>query len=121
MHTDSIDLTLDFNLKGLNLDFSSTENAIKGINKLDEIIDEVNMELSNIGANMNRLESINELNENSIVNLSSSKSLIMDADIASEATKNVQSQILQQVSTAILSQANNQNRNLLSSLLLGQS
>ncbi len=118
---DSIDLTLDFNLKGLKLDFSDTKSAIKGVDKLDEIIDEVNLEISKIGASMNRLESINELNENSIVNLSSSKSLIMDADIASEATKNVQLQILQQVSTAILSQANNQNRNLVSSLLLGQS
>ena len=32
MHTDSIDLTLDFNLKGLNLDFSSTENVKMAIN-----------------------------------------------------------------------------------------
>ncbi len=116
---ESIDLTLDFSLKGLNINLSNTESAIKGVDKLDEIIDEVNLELSKIGASMNRLESISELNENSIVNLSSSKSLIVDADVAKEATDYVHSQILQQVSTALFSQTGNQNRNLISSLLLG--
>ena len=39
-------------------------------------------------------------------NLSSAKSIITDADIAAEASTFVQNQILQQVSTSLLSQAN---------------
>ena len=107
-----------FGGKSYEILYSSLEPEIQEILQ-DEIIDEVNLELSKIGASMNRLESISELNENSIVNLSSSKSLIVDADIASEATENVHSQILQQVSIALFSQTSNQNRNLISSLLLG--
>lgn len=116
---ESIDISLDFNLKSLNLDFSDTKSASKGISKLDEMIDEVNLELSNIGATMNRLDSISQLNENTIVNLSSSKSLITDTDVAKEATEYAHSQILQQISTALLSQANIQNSNLVSNLLWG--
>ena len=116
---ESIDISLDFNLKSLNLDFSDTKSASKGISKLDEMIDEVNLELSNIGATMNRLDSISQLNENTIVNLSSSKSLITDTDVAKEATEYAHSQILQQISTALLSQANIQNSNLISNLLWG--
>ena len=39
-------------------------------------------------------------------NLSSAKSIITDADIAAEASNFTQQQILQQVSTSLLAQAN---------------
>ena len=74
--------------------------------KLDEAIDNITSRKSKIGSTQNRLESALDTLTIQYENLSSAKSIITDADIASEASNFTQQQILQQVSTSLLAQAN---------------
>ena len=76
------------------------------IENLDTGIDNVTSRKSLIGSAQNRLESALDTLTIQYENLSSAKSIITDADIASEASTYVQQQILQQVSTSLLAQAN---------------
>ena len=62
-----------------------------------------------LGATQNRLESTISNQENVIENVSDARSRIKDVDYASETAKMAQQQILQQASTAMLSQANQKN------------
>ncbi len=73
---------------------------------LDAMIDNVSRMRSSLGAVQNGLESKLESLDVAKENLSASRSRIMDTDIASESSKLVKSQILQQASAAMLSQAN---------------
>ena len=74
--------------------------------KLDEAIDNITSRKSKIGSAQNRLESALDTLTTQYENLSSAKSIITDADIATEASNFTQQQILQQVSTSLLAQAN---------------
>ena len=76
------------------------------IENLDTGVDNVTSRKSLIGSAQNRLESALDTLSIQYENLSSAKSIITDADIASEASNYVQQQILQQVSTSLLAQAN---------------
>ncbi len=92
----------------LNTAFSSANNANSFIETVDSAISQVSSHLSVVGAFSNSLDStLNSLAVEQI-NLESSKSLIMDVDYASEISKFVQLQILQQASVSLLSQANMQ-------------
>ena len=69
-----------------------------------------------LGAGQNRLESaINNLTTNS-TNLSDARSRIVDTDYSAETTALAKAQILSQASTAMLSQANQSQQNVLSLL-----
>ena len=85
------------------LDASGFEQAITD---LDAAIDNITGRKSTIGSVENRLESALDTLTTQFENLSSAKSIITDADIAAEASNFTQQQILQQVSTSLLSQAN---------------
>ncbi len=76
------------------------------VRALDIAIDDLSARKSEIGSAGNRLDSALSTLSTQYENLSSSKSLITDADIASEASNYTQSQILQQISTSLLAQAN---------------
>ena len=76
------------------------------ISKLDVAIDNITTRKSLIGSAQNRLDSALNTLTTQYTNLSSAKSIITDADVASEASKYTQSSILQQVSTSLLAQAN---------------
>ena len=91
----------NFSLTGL--DKAGMADAIE---KLDEGIDNITSRKSLIGSAQNRLDSALDTLEIQYENLSSAKSIITDADIASEASSFTQQQILQQVSTSLLTQAN---------------
>jgi flagellin len=78
-------------------------NAVKA---LDKGIDNLTSRKSIIGSVQNRLESALDTLTTQYENLSSAKSIITDADIADEASKFTQYNILQQVSTSLLAQAN---------------
>lgn len=69
-------------------------------------MDDVTSRKSLIGSTQNRLESALDTLTIQYENLSSAKSIITDADIASEAAEYTQQSILQQVSTSLLAQAN---------------
>ncbi len=76
------------------------------LDALDEALDDVTSRKSKIGSAQNRLESALQTLTIQYENLSSAKSIITDADIAAEAAEYTQQSILQQVSTALLAQAN---------------
>lgn len=83
--------------------FASHQEAIY---TLDEALDNISDRRSIIGSAQNRLESALDTLTVQYENLSSAKSVIIDADIAEEASNYTQQSILQQVSTSLLVQAN---------------
>ena len=76
------------------------------LENLDKGLDNITGRKSTIGSAQNRLDSALSTLTTQFENLSSAKSIITDADIASEASNFTQQQILQQVSTSLLAQAN---------------
>ena len=76
------------------------------VNALDAAIDNLTSRKSLVGSLGNRLDSALDTLTTQNTNLTSAKSIITDADIASEAASYTQNQILQQVSTSLLAQAN---------------
>ena len=78
----------------------------KAIKALDEAINDITNRKSIIGSAGNRMDSALNTLTTQFENLSSAKSIITDADIAAEASNFTQQQILQQVSTSLLAQAN---------------
>lgn len=79
------------------------ETCLEG---LDKAIDSITSRKSLIGSTQNRLDSALDTLTVQYENLSSAKSIITDSDIASEASSYTQNLILQQVSTALLAEAN---------------
>lgn len=75
---------------------------------MDEAIKRVDRQRSYLGAVQNRFESVIDGLNNNIVNLSTSRSRIQDADYAKEVSNLIRAQILQQAGIAILAQANQQ-------------
>ena len=91
--------------------FSVATAAAAGttIKSLDEAIQAISSQRSELGASQNRLEStIKSLNV-SVENLSAAKSRITDTDMATEMANFTRSQILSQAGTAMLAQANQMN------------
>ena len=91
------------------LDITSASMARSAIENLDKMIASVDSYRATLGATQNRLESTISNQENVIENVSDARSRIKDVDYASETAKMAQQQILQQASTAMLSQANQKN------------
>jgi len=87
-------------------DVPGDTNYDKAVRALDIAIDDLSDRKSQIGSAGNRLDSALSTLTTQFENLSSSNSLITDADIAAEASKFTQNQILQQISTSLLAQAN---------------
>ena len=75
---------------------------------LDGALDGVNSERAKYGAVMNRLEYTVENLTNIAQNTAAARSRIIDTDYARETTELARTQIIQQASTAMLSQANQQ-------------
>ena len=68
---------------------------------------------ANIGAKMNRLDHTIANLQNVVTNLSQAKGRIVDADFATETANLARTQVLQQASMAMLSQANASKQNIL--------
>ena len=92
------------NPTGVTKEANDTDFDI-AVRALDNAIDNLSDRKSQIGSAGNRLDSALSTLTTQYENLSSSNSLITDADIASEASKFTQNQILQQISTSLLAQA----------------
>ena len=75
---------------------------------IDTALDSVSDIRANLGAYQNRFESLMANLSNVVENTSSARSRIMDADIAQETASLTKNAIMQQASTAILAQANQQ-------------
>ena len=99
-----------------SIDVSTGANARTGITALDDAIETVNIQRSELGAVSNRLNHTVSNLTNISSNLSAAKGGIEDADFAVETTNLAKNQILQQASTAMLAQANASKQNVLSLL-----
>src|SRR6218665_526705 len=95
----------------------STATAANGLlTTLSTELDSISSARASLGAGQNRLESVvNNLTTN-VTNLSDARSRIEDADYSAETTALAKAQILSQASTAMISQANQSQQNVLSLL-----
>jgi flagellin len=116
--------TIDLTITGLDgtklsasaLDVSSVTAAGTTMDNVDAALTEVNTTRASLGASQSRLQSaVNNLTNN-VTNLSAARSQIEDADYSAETTNLAKAQILTQASTAMLSQANQSQQNVLSLL-----
>lgn len=99
-----------------SVDISTALGSQKAIDVIDAAITGINSQRADLGAIQNRLDStISNLN-NISENVTAARSQIQDADFAQETSNLSRSQILQQAGTAMLSQANAAQQNVLSLL-----
>ena len=86
---------------------ASTQSGAQGaITTIDTAISTVANQRGSLGAFQNRLSFNMRSNENTIENIQASESSIRDADVATEVSAFTRNQILVQVGTALLAQAN---------------
>jgi len=95
------------------IDVSTQEAADEAISKIDNAINYVSNERSNLGAMQNRLEHTIRNLQVSSENLSAAESRIRDADMAKEIMEFTKQQILMQTSNAMLAQSNTIPQNVL--------
>ncbi|MFE4523002.1 flagellin [Cytobacillus firmus] len=95
------------------LDVSTHENASAAIKVINDAIEKVSGERSNLGAVQNRLEhTISNLN-NASENLQAAESRVRDVDMAKEVMNMTKANILSQASQAMLAQANQKPQSVL--------
>jgi flagellin len=97
-------------------DITSSGFAATALGVLDTAIEGVNSTRATLGASMSRLEYAADNLQNVSQNSSAARSRVLDADYASETTELARTQIIQQASTAMLSQANQAQQSVLSLL-----
>lgn len=95
------------------LDVSSHEKATAAVSVINDAIESISAQRSNLGAFQNRLEhTISNLN-NSSENLTAAESRIRDVDMAKEVMEMTRANILGQASQAMLAQANQKPQSVL--------
>ena len=98
------------------IDVGTASGAVSALSAISGAINTVSEMRSNLGAIQNRLEhTVNNLN-NVVENTQAAESQIRDTDMATEMVKYSNNNILAQAGTAMLSQANQANQNVLSLL-----
>ena len=103
-------------MAGASAQLSSQANAMGFVAAIDTAIGNVNTMRAQLGAVQNRLGSTVSNLQNISENMTAARSRIQDADFASEVANLSRSQILSQAGTAMLSQANQSQQNVLSLL-----
>jgi len=93
---------------GADVTVSTFANAQTAITDLDSVLSTVNTTRADLGAKQNRFSSVIRSNDNTAENLSASRSRIKDTDFASESAALARSSVLQQASSSMLAQANQQ-------------
>jgi len=87
---------------------SAASMASRALAKIDAAIVTVNTTRADLGAKQNRFASVMRSNDNTAQNLSASRSRIEDTDYAAESASLARSTVLQQASSSMLAQANQQ-------------
>ena len=103
--------SMDIGAAGLALSglaVSSASGASLAITTIDTALDKINQQRAAIGAGINQLSYAADNMTNISANVTQSRSTIMDTDYALASTQLAKTQILQQASTAMLAQANQQ-------------
>ena len=95
---------------------STAASASAAIASIDSAINTVNSQRATIGAAVNRMTYAADNITNVSANVSASRSTIMDTDYATASTNLSKAQIIQQASTAMLAQANQQPQTVLALL-----
>ena len=104
-----ITTTMDQTGLALNaIDIDTASEAQAAITAIDNALSTVNDIRADLGAKQNRFSSTIRNLENVAENVSASKSRIMDADFAQESANLARNQVLQQASSSMLAQANQQ-------------
>ena len=98
---------------GALVSVSDTEEANRTLATIDEALKNVNRQRADLGAVQNRMEMASKGINVAAENMTSSESIIRDADMAKEMVDFTKNSILQQASVAMLSQANSQSQNVL--------
>jgi flagellin len=93
-------------LKVESLSLRDQDDALDSLETIDEALTAVSGIRANYGAIQERLEFAKNNNDVHYEGLSEARSRIADTDVAAESSKLVRSQIMQQVSVAMLAQAN---------------
>lgn len=115
--TDNIEFDLSFNLFNFEIDFTDTESSLESLEKIDDLLSQINNHLANVGALMNRLDSVSQSQITQIENYTAAMSTIIDADIAQESAIMIKNQILQQTTATLMAQAKNVNYDIVMRLL----
>ena len=98
------------------VEINTAVNAKAALYALAEGISNVDSARATLGASMSRLEYASDNLTNVAQNTGAARSRILDADYAAETTELARTQIIQQASTAMLSQANQSQQQVLALL-----
>jgi len=98
------------------LDVLTVENAKKMLTAVDGALTRIDLERSDLGATMSRMEHVINNLSNITKNTQEARSRIQDADIALETTNLTKAQVLNQAAQAMLAQANRTSQSILSLL-----
>ena len=109
----AIDATTTIGNGGLDLNEHISTQGHTYIENIDAAISVISGDRARYGATMNRLDHAMANMANIATNLSTAKGRIMDADFAAESSNLARTQVLQQASMAMLSQANASKQNIL--------
>ncbi len=106
----SVTIATDFQAASVlsTVGVTTLTSAQAAITKIDTGLQSVNDTRADLGAKQNRFSSIIRSNDNSAQNLSASRSRIQDTDYAAESAALARSSVLQQASSSMLAQANQQ-------------
>ena len=99
-----------------SLDLTTATGAQSALTTLDSAINTITDSRAAMGAYQNRLTASIANLETTSMNLSASRSRILDTDYAKETTNLAKSQIIQQAATAMLAQANQSGQSVLALL-----
>jgi len=99
-----------------SVDISTQAGATDALGVLDAALTQVNNSRAGLGGLINRFEATVSNQGTSIMNLSASRSRILDTDYAVETTNLAKAQIIQQAATAMLAQANQSSQSVLALL-----
>jgi len=98
------------------LSVATASDASASITTLGTALDNINSQRATIGAGINQLTYAADNLTNISSNVTASRSYIMDTDYATASTQLSKTQIIQQASTAMLAQANQQPQSVLALL-----
>ena len=96
---------------------ATVNGAQQAIQVIDKVLDQISSYRSELGAVSNRLDSTVSNLTNVVVETTTARSQILDADLAKELSSLARAQIMQQVGTAMLAQANADPKSVLKLLL----
>jgi flagellin len=100
-------------IKIADVDVTSQDSAQTAITAIDAALEDVLAAEAQSGAYQNRLEAIVNVLSESTENITASRSRILDADYALEATNMAKAQIISQAANAMLAQANQSQQGVL--------